>query len=95
MAEGNEVMSYLIYFGIVAAAGGGLMLVSTSFIYEISRGVEAVFDRVEYRLALRARERESFRREPQVVNVTPFRASETQRIAKGSTQPLGVARIAA
>jgi len=88
-------MSYLIYFGIGLAAGGVLMLASDAFVYEISRGVEAVFERVEYRLALRARERESFRREPRVVNMTPFRASATRRPGKGSTQPLGIARIAA
>jgi len=89
-------MSYLIYFGIVVAAGGALMCLSDAFRYEISRGVEAVFERVEHRLALRARERELYRRETQTANVTPFvRMSETQRVTKGSTQPLSIARIAA
>ena len=90
-------MSYLGYLGIVVAAGGALMFVSNTFAYEVSRGVEALFERVEYRLALRARERQMRRREVQVLNasvsVTPFRVVEGQR--KGSTQQLGVARIAA
>jgi len=90
-------MSYLIYLGIIVAAGGVLLLVSDTFAHGVSRGVEAMFDRVEYRLALRAREREMLRREARVMNtsvsVTPFRVVEGQR--KGSTQQLGVARIAA
>ncbi len=92
-------MSYLVYFGIVVAAGGVLLMVSNAFAYEVSRGVEALFERVEYRLALRARERQMLRREALVMNgnasvsVTPFRVVEGQR--KGSTQQLGVARIAA
>lgn len=92
-------MSYLIYFGIVVAAGGVLLLASDAFAYEVSRGVEAMFDRVEYRLALRAREQQQMRRrETRVMNaatvhVTPFRVVEGQR--KGSTQQLGVARVAA
>lgn len=90
------MMSYLIYFGIVMAAGSGLMFLSDAFRYEISRVVEALFERVEYRLALRAREREIYRQETPVANVMPFvRVSETQRVAKGSTQPLSIARIAA
>lgn len=90
-------MSYLIYFGIVVAASGALLLVSDSFAHGVSRGVEAAFDWVEYRLALSARERQMRRRETRVVNATvgatPFRVVEGQR--KGSTQQLGVARIAA
>jgi hypothetical protein len=91
-------MSYLIYFGLIVAAGGVLLLISDAFAHEVSRGVEAMFDRIEYRLALRARERQMLRREAQVsnanVSVTPFRvAVEGQR--KGSTQQLGVARVAA
>lgn len=90
-------MSYLICFGIIVAAGGVLLLVSDAFAQEVSRGVEAMFDRVEYRLALRARERQMLRREERVSNaavrVTAFRAVEGQR--KGSTQQLGVARVAA
>jgi hypothetical protein len=90
-------MSYLIYFGIVVAAFGVLLMASNAFAYEVSRGVEALFDRVEYRLALRAHERQSLRREAQGLNasvsVTPFRVVEGQR--KGSTQQLGVARVAA
>lgn len=90
-------MSYLIYFGIVMAACGGLLLASDAFAHGVSRGVEAMFDWVEYRLALRARERRMLRSEPQFVtatlSVTPFRAVEGQR--KGSTQQLGVARVAA
>ena len=90
-------MSYLILLGIVAAAGGVLLFISNAFAYEVSRGVEALFDGIEYRLALRARERQMLRREAQrsnaSVSVTPFRVVEGQR--KGSTQQLGVARIAA
>ena len=91
-------MSYLIYFGVVVAAGGVLVLVSDGFAHGVSRRVEAVFDWVEYRLALRAREQQMMRRrEARVMNTTlgatPFRVVEGQR--KGSTQQLGVARIAA
>ena len=93
-------MSYLIYFGIVVAAGGALLLVSDAFAHEVSRVVEAMFERVEYRLALRAHERRSFRQNVlsaqgsnASVKVTPFRLTEGQR--KGSTQQLGVARVAA
>jgi hypothetical protein len=90
-------MSYLIYFGIVVAASGGLLLVSDTFAHGVSRRVEAAFDWVEYRLALRARERQMLRREARVVNAsvraTAFRVVEGQR--KGSTPQLGVARIAA
>jgi hypothetical protein len=91
-------MSYLIYFGIVVAASGVLLLVSDTFAHGVSRGVEAAFDWVEYRLALSARERQMMRQsEARVMNATvnakPFRMVEGQR--KGSTQQLGVARIAA
>ena len=90
-------MSYLIYLGIVVAAGGVLLLVSDAFAHEVSRGVEALFERVDYRLALRARAQQMRRRETRVMNttvsVTPFRVVEGQR--KGSTQQLGVARVAA
>lgn len=89
-------MNYLIYFGMALVAGGGLIFVSQTFAHEVSRRLEAMFDFIEYRLALSARERESYRREARPVNVTPlFRANEVQRIAKGSTQPLSIARIAA
>lgn len=92
-------MSYLIYLGIAVAAGGALLLVSDAFAHGVSRGVEAMFERVEYRLALRAHERQQMRRRnAQVMNttaarVTPLRVVEGQR--KGSTQQLGVARVAA
>ena len=91
-------MSYLIYFGMMLVAGGGLLLASDSFAHSVSRGVEAMFDWVEYRLASRAHERRMLRREAPSMNatvsVTTFRAAvEGQR--KGSTQQLGVARIAA
>lgn len=94
-------MSYLIYFGIVLAACGVLLTVSDAFAHGVSRGVEALFERVEYRLALRAYERQVFRREARAMNAnvsvasaTAFRAVvEGQR--KGSTQQLGVARVAA
>ncbi|HJR09581.1 MAG TPA: hypothetical protein VJ842_20135 [Pyrinomonadaceae bacterium] len=92
-------MSYLIYFGIVVVAGCMLTFVSNSFAYAMSRMVEAGFDFVEYRLALRARERRTMRSDAQVSNVVmPFRAGETTkaaRVVKGSTQQLDVARIAA
>lgn len=93
-------MSYLIYLGMMLAAGGVLLLLSDAFAHEVSRGVEAVFERIEYRLALRARERQQMRgHDVQVLNATtavratPFRVVEGQR--KGSTQQLGVARVAA
>ena len=91
-------MSYLIYFGIVVAAGGALLLVSDSFAHGVSRGVEAAFDWVEYRLALSARERQMSRQsEARVMNATvsatQFRLVEGQR--NGSTQQVGVARSAA
>lgn len=96
-------MSYLIYFGIVVMAGCILTFVSNGFAYAMSRVVEAGFDFVEYRLALRARERQSLRREAQVLNAARFPTGEASamvaaaaaRVAKGSTQQLGVARIAA
>ncbi|HLL72436.1 MAG TPA: hypothetical protein VK363_13425 [Pyrinomonadaceae bacterium] len=103
-------MSYLIYFGIIVMAGCILTFVSNGFAFAMSRMVEAGFDFVEYRLALRARERRSLareaqalsRREPQVLNVTRFPTGEASgmvaaaaRVAKGSTQQLGVARVAA
>ena len=95
-------MSYLIYFGIVVVAGCMLTFVSNGFAYAMSRVVEAAFDFVEYRLALRARERRNLRREAQLMNVTRFPTGEASamvataaRVAKGSTQQLGVARIAA
>jgi hypothetical protein len=52
---------------------------------------------MEYRLALRARERREMRRAPQTVNaVTPFRAGEVVLpVNRRSTQQLGVARVAA
>ncbi|HEX8131514.1 MAG TPA: hypothetical protein VF527_20625 [Pyrinomonadaceae bacterium] len=92
-------MTYLICFGIVIAAGCALTFVSNGFAYAMSRMVEAGFDSVEYRLALRARERREMRRQPraQVANVvTPFRAGEVVLpMNKRSTQQLGVARVAA
>jgi hypothetical protein len=93
-------MSYLIYFGIVVVAGCMLTFVSNGFAYAMSRMLEAGFDFVEYRLALRARERRIMRSDAQVLNVvTRFSAGETTaaaaRAVKGSTQQLGVARIAA
>ena len=103
-------MSYLIYFGIVVVAGCMLTFVSNGFAYAMSRMVEAGFDSVEYRLALRARERWSLRRdaqmlagrETQMLNVTRFPTGEASgmvtaaaRVAKGSTQQLDVARVAA
>jgi hypothetical protein len=66
-------MNYLIYFGIVAAAGGALMFWSDAFRYEVSRMAEAVFERTEYRLALRAWERESFRSDAQIGQTNLFR----------------------
>ena len=92
-------MSYLIYFGIVVAAGGVLLLVSDAFAHSVSRGVEALFERVEYRLALRAREQQTRRRDTRVMNTTAVRTATTLRVVagqrKGSTQQLGVARVAA
>jgi hypothetical protein len=97
-------MTYLICFGIVVAAGCVLTFVSSGFAYAMSRMLEAGFDRVEYRLALRARERREMRYGAQATNVVaPFRGGElalpVNKLAlpvnKRSTQQLGVARIAA
>ncbi|HEV2798983.1 MAG TPA: hypothetical protein VGW12_00725 [Pyrinomonadaceae bacterium] len=94
-------MTYLIYFGIVVAAGYALTLASDSFAYAVSRTMEAGFDYVEYRLALRARERRSMQRDAQVsqtINasvVMPFRAADLAAANKRSTQQLDVARVAA
>jgi len=95
-------MNYLIYFGIVVAAGYALTLMSDSFAYALSRSMEAGFDFVEYRLALRARERRTMRsgdapQQAAHVNavVTPFRASDLQAANKRSTQQLDIARVAA
>ena len=89
-------MTYLICFGIVVAAGCALTFMSNNFAYALSRMVESGFDFVEYRLALRARERRNMRQSAQAANVvTPFRASDIQITGKRSTQQLGVARVAA
>ena len=50
----------LLFLSITAAVAGGgvlLALVSDAFAYELSRAVEAVFDMIEYRLALREHRR--------------------------------------
>ncbi|HEX8457074.1 MAG TPA: hypothetical protein VF656_07245 [Pyrinomonadaceae bacterium] len=94
-------MSYLIYFGIVVAAGYALSLASDSFAFAVSRTMEAGFDFVEYRLALRARERRSMQQDARVAQTTsasvvmPFRASDLAAANKRSTQQLDVARVAA
>lgn len=90
-------MTYLICFGIVVAAGCMLTFMSSSFAYAMSRMVEAGFDFMEYRLALRARERRERQRDVRAANVvTPFRAGEVVLpVNKRSTQQLGVARVAA
>jgi hypothetical protein len=90
-------MSYLICFGIVVAAGCVLTFVSSGFAYAMSRIVEAGFESVEYRLALRARERRMMRQSARAANVaTPFRAGEMALpVNKRSTQQLGIARVAA
>lgn len=90
-------MSYLICFGIVVAAGCVLTFVSDGFAYAMSRIMEAGFESVEYRLALRARQQqESVRGVAAASVVTPFRVGEVVLpLNKRSTQQLGVARIAA
>ena len=92
-------MNYLICVGIVMAAGCVLTFVSNGFAYAVSRVVEAGFDLVEYRLALRSRERREARREAALVArvaVMPRRAGEVVLpVNKRSTQQLGVARVAA
>jgi hypothetical protein len=90
-------MSYLIFFGIVAAAGCVLTFMSREFAYAMSRMVEAGFEAAEYRLALRAREREVMRCEARMANVvSPFRGGEAALpVNKRSTQQLGIARVAA
>jgi hypothetical protein len=95
-ARESEAMSYLICFGIVVAAGCGLTFMSNGFSYAMSRMLEAGFESVEYRLALRARERRDMRRDAQLLKVvTPFRASDIQTTNKRSTQQLDIARVAA
>ncbi len=100
-------MNYLIYFGIVVGVGYALTLGSNSFAYAVSRGLEAGFDFVEYRLALRARERRTMRQDARAaqvagmaaaaagVVVTPFRTADMQAANKRSTQQLDIARVAA
>jgi hypothetical protein len=90
-------MSYLICFGIVAAGGYMLTLASDGFGYAVSRMLESGFERVEYRLALRARERRTMRSGvQQAANVvTPFRVGDIHGAGKRSTQQLGIARVAA
>jgi hypothetical protein len=89
-------MSYLICFGIVVAAGCILTLVSNGFADAMSRMLEAGFDHVEYRLALRAQERRTMRQGAQAAKVaTPFRVADIQSKGKRSTQQLGIARVAA
>ncbi|HEX9919371.1 MAG TPA: hypothetical protein VGA87_09400 [Pyrinomonadaceae bacterium] len=90
-------MTYLICFGIVMAAGCVLTFVSSGFAYAMSRMVEAGFDYVEYRLALRARERREMRRDVQAASVVaPFRGGELALpVNNRSTQQLGIARVAA
>jgi hypothetical protein len=104
MVRESEAMNYLIYFGIVVAAGYGLTLMSETFAYAVSRSMEAGFDFVEYRLALRARQRRTMRSDdaPQQQQaahantvVSPFRASDLQAANKRSTQQLDIARVAA
>jgi|GEM_PF-3470588 len=90
-------MTYLICFGIVVAAGCVLTFVSDGFAYALSRMLEAGFETVEYRLALRARERREMRQDARMANVvTPFRGGEVVLpVNRRSTQQLGVARVAA
>ena len=90
-------MSYLICFGIVVAAGCALTFMSNGFAFAMSRMLEAGFESVEYRLALRARARRESERGVQAANVvTPFRVGEVVLpLNKRSTQQLGVARVAA
>ncbi|HEX8474970.1 MAG TPA: hypothetical protein VF666_13145 [Pyrinomonadaceae bacterium] len=48
-------MFYLIYGGLAAVGGLFLLaLVSETIAYELSKGVEAAFDSIEYKLASRA-----------------------------------------
>jgi hypothetical protein len=90
-------MSYLICFGIVVTAGCVLTFVSNNFADAVSRRLEATFDFMEYRLALRARARREMRCEAQAPHVsTPFRVGEVVLpVNRRSTQQLGVARVAA
>jgi hypothetical protein len=90
-------MTYLICFGIVVAAGCVLTFVSNGFAYAMSRMLEAGFEAIEYRLALRARERQEMRLDARMANVvTPFRGGELALpVNKRSTQQLDIARVAA
>jgi hypothetical protein len=53
--RGEFEMFYLIYGGLAAVGGLFLLaLVSETIAYELSKGVEAAFDSIEYKLASRA-----------------------------------------
>ena len=52
------MMLYLILIIVGLIGAGALALVSEAFTRELSRIVEAAFDTVEYRLALRAERRQ-------------------------------------
>ncbi len=58
----------IIIIGLPAAAFA-LALVSEMFAFSLSRGVEAAFERVEYRMALRERARESREKESDAAEV--------------------------
>ena len=92
-------MSNVIYLGIVVAvSASAAVFVSQAFGREVSRAVEAAFDFAEYRLALRARARQTLRREEQLMRASAGGTRLRRAVAgqrKGSTQQLGVARIAA
>jgi hypothetical protein len=89
-------MTYLIYFGIVVAAGCVLTFASNGFAYAMSRMVEAGFEFAEYRLAQRARERRDRGRSAQAADVVmAFRVADIQTTGRRSTQQLGIARVAA
>lgn len=64
------------------AAAFALALVSEMFAHSLSRAVEAGFERVEYRMALRERARESRERESRAAEV---RGRRGEAVAFGAT----------
>ena len=54
---GREMLSLIQIAAVILLSGVALTFASEGFAFAVSRVLEAAFDRVEYRLALRARTR--------------------------------------
>lgn len=77
------MLMWLAIIITLPAAAFALSLVSEMFAYSVSRWVEAAFEGVEYRIALRARARRDSRAEPAAgrrrgETATAFAASVTR-----------------